>query len=129
MAHADDTGNGQIAIPNTLASVAVANGVPTAEHLPRSRKADSPADKKLTGQEVLSILENALKLVRLEWSSAKVLPPGTDSTPVILSFPIQVRYCQRCHHFRVLSDMRVNLCVFCVILKEEETENGHNKAA
>lgn len=113
MAMSAGTGNGQSG-GQVEANAAEGVGASMAGHSTRSQKPISHDDNALSGQDVLAILENALKRVRLKWLDVRVTTPEDASTPVVLLLPTGIAYCENCQHLRVISDMDGVICKNCV---------------
>lgn len=63
------------------------------------------AGENLSDAEVLAILENALKRIRLRWGAANVLNVNHGDITTIIGLPKPICWCKTCGHFRVESDM------------------------
>jgi hypothetical protein len=115
MAQLTGIGNGASAAQGVQAKQAEASGEPTAAHSTHSPSIKyHPVKENLTGQDVLSILENALVRIKGFCQSPVRVIQGNDST-VILVLPAPIRYCQSCHHLRLFEEMMPDglTCTHC----------------
>lgn len=109
-----DTGNGANVDQEVLAKRAVKSGEPTAVHSTQSPSIKSQTVKEnLTGQDVLSILENALWRMKGYCQTSIRVISKDDSTPVIIVMPPIIRYCHNCQHLRLAEDMDETICRYC----------------
>lgn len=111
-----DIGNGLTEDQEVLANKAERSGEPMAGNSLKSRKKtsrkgkSSKSEKKaLSREDVLAILENALWTMKEYWTPPRVV----DSTSTVIVLPQEIRYCQKCNHFRLIDSMSNGTCKSC----------------
>ncbi len=113
------TGNGA-SVEQVLANEVGSGGAPMAEPSAPSRKPSKRStiakDDKLSDQDVLDILENALDLVGRRWEPVRFTKTPADRAALILPVPIKV--CQYCKHLRLASTFEGGKCGKCAATPE-----------